>query len=51
MTDKSDCKRVAKRSRPEPEPKRKEELKAFETLSISDDDESKGTSDDNVSTT
>jgi hypothetical protein len=52
MTDKSDHKQAAKRSRPEPEAKHKEELKAFETLSISDhDDESKGTSDDSVSTT
>jgi hypothetical protein len=51
MTDQSDHKRAAKRSRPAPETKRKEELKAFETLSISDDDESKGTSDGSVSTT
>ena len=51
MTDKADTKRAAKRSRQDPDVKRAEELKAFETLSISDDDESKGASDDSVSTT
>jgi hypothetical protein len=51
MTDKSDHKRAAKRSCPEPEAKRKEELKAFKTLSISDDDKSKETWDDSMSTT
>lgn len=51
MSDKHGTKRAAKRPRQDPVAKRAEELKAFETLSISDDDESKETSDNSVSTT
>ena len=52
VSEKRGTKRAAKKSRPDPEAKRVEELKAFETLSISDDDESKKSSDnDTVSTT
>lgn len=56
ITDKPGTKRASKRQRQDPEAKRVEELKAFETLSLSDDEDPSDEiyevkSDDSVSTT